>query len=149
MSLVTGEYLARGRSAQLGKAGTGTVQVAVELEVIEGNYAGQHATWFGFFTEKTQERTLESLRLLGWQGDDLSDLKGIDRNDVKIVVEEETYNGKTTAKVQWINAPGGMALKDPMSADQAKAFAAKMKATVIAQRKKAASERKGNDDPPF
>lgn len=156
MNLPNGQYPGRGVSAALGTADTGTEQVAVELVVTSGEHQGKRMTWFGFFTEKTTERTLESLRHLGWQGDDLSDLTGIDRNDITFVVEAEEYKGEMKPKVRWINAPGGMALKAPMGPEAAKAFAAKMKGAVVAQRQKSGTAAGGagasapaSDDIPF
>lgn len=133
-TLVPGTYNARGVDAQLGMASTGSEQVAVELEITDEGFAGQRITWFGYFTEQTQQRTFESLRLLGWEGDDLSDLRGIDRNPVRVVLENDTYDNKTRLKVRWINGPGGIALKTPLTGDQARAFAARMKAAAVASR---------------
>ena len=35
---------------------------------------GNSITYFGFFTDKTMKRTIESLRYIGWEGDDLAEL---------------------------------------------------------------------------
>lgn len=133
-TLTPGTYNARGVSAQLGTTNDGKEQVAVDLVFTDGEFAGRHITWFGYFSEKTIDRTFESLRYLGWEGDDLADLRGVDRNDVSIVLEEEVYEGKSRIKVRWINRGGGLALKQPMTADQARVFAARMKARAAAHR---------------
>lgn len=64
--------------AQFGmtKGGNGkapTKQVAVQFELLEGPAAGARLTWFGYFTEKTWQRTVEALRYCGFKGDDLMD----------------------------------------------------------------------------
>ncbi len=140
-----GRYTARAIEGGLGNANNGNPQIAVRFQILDEGHDGQEITWFGSFSKnkgqgsKTPlERTIESLRVCGWEGDDLSDLTGIDANEVSLVIEHEEYEGKTQAKVKWVNRPGGLALKAPMSVDSAKAFAAKMKGEVIAASKGAA-----------
>lgn len=87
-----------------------TPYVRIMFEIQEGTEAGQSVEWTGWLTEKTQERTMETIILTcGWKGNDLSALNdgvmnGID-GDVFIVVEHEDNpdNGKTYAKVRWVN----------------------------------------------
>lgn len=138
---------ARGVIAALGKTSGGSPQVAVELEILSGPDAGHSITWFGYFTEKTQQRTIESLRHLGWKGDDLSALDGIDANEVSIEIHHEEYNGEQQAKVKWINASGGLAMRDAMGAADAKAFAQSMRGAVI-QANAAAKQRGGSAPAP-
>lgn len=135
--LVEGTYRARGVLGALGMTSTGREQVAVELQILDENFAGATITWFGYFTEETQERTFESLRTLGWKTDDLSNLDGINANEVKIVLKDEEYDGKWRLKVAWINKPGGLALKTPMNEQQARSFAAQMKGRAMASRRAA------------
>jgi hypothetical protein len=132
MTLTAGTFNARGVSAGLGFTSNGAPQVAVELKVLDEGFVGETITWFGYFTEGTHERTIESLRTLGWKGDDLDNLDGIADNDVRIVLDEEEYDGKTRLKVKWINKAGGLALKTPMTPEQARAFARQMKGAVLA-----------------
>ncbi len=65
-----GKYRARPIAAALGLTSKGTDQIAVTFELLDP--AGERITWYGFFTEKTTDRTLESLRHCGWKGNDLS-----------------------------------------------------------------------------
>jgi hypothetical protein len=127
-----GTWKVRGVAAALGMTGTGKEQVAVELEIIEGEPKGQRITWHGYFSDATFDRTIESLRLLGWQGDDLSDLSGIGGLEALVVIEHEEYEGKVRAKAQWINGPGGIALKERLDQGQAAAFAQRMKGKILA-----------------
>lgn len=134
MALVAGKFRAKGASGGLGYTSGDQPQVAVELHILDPDYAGETITWFGYFTDKTQERTFETLRLLGWKGDDLSDLTGITDNEVSVVIEEDEYQGDVRLKVKWINKVGGLALKTPMTPEQAKAFAIQMKGNALASR---------------
>lgn len=130
-----GSYRAKAISKDLCFTSTGKEQVAVGFEVTDGGpQHGRHITWFGFFTDAAMGYTFEKLRILGWQGSDVSDLSGIgESGEVEIVCGEEQYNGKTYIKVQFINALGsaGMAVKNTMDDAQKRAFAARMKSFVV------------------
>lgn len=132
-----GTFKARATEGALGWTSKGKEQIAVSFVLLEGDAEGSQITWYGYFSDKTQDRTIESLRVCGWQGDDLSDLTGIDANEVWLVIEhEENDQGEVRARVRWVNGGGGVQMKEPMAADQAKAFAARMKGAVMAQRSK-------------
>lgn len=144
-----GRYKAKGVLGALGETSKGAPQVAVLVEITEGEHAGTQLTWHGYFTQLTEDKTLEQLRVLGWSTDDLDDLKGIDANEVSIVVEHETDDkGETRAKVRWINRPGGLAMKQVMDATAAKKFAASMKAKAIASRKAGGAPQRNGALPP-
>ena len=130
--LPNGKYRARAKSAALGLTGTGKEQVGVEFEILTEGHTGESITYYGFFTEDTTERTIKSLRVCGWQGSDLDNLDGIDANEVELDVEEDTYNGKTSAKVKWINKPGGLAMRAQLDPAQARSFAQRMKGAIVA-----------------
>lgn len=108
-------------------------QVAVCFEVLDGPHAGHRLTWFGYFTEKTTARTIQALRYCGFRGDDLAAAAAqtLDQQ-VSITVEHAEYNGKVSAKVAWVNAPGGggFKLSAPMKRDDMRKFAAEMKMAV-------------------
>lgn len=124
-----GTYPARPTRHQWGYTEGGKEQILVDFQITgESEFAGTSISWFGYFTDKTWERTLEALRYCGWEGDDLAVLS-LDK-DVEIVVEHETDdNGTVRAKVRWVNRPGGgrIELKKPMSEGQLRNFAASMK----------------------
>lgn len=154
-----GTYKARAIEGALGLTSTESEQVAVRFAITQGPHQGDEITWYGFFTEKTIDRTLESLRYMGWAGDDLSELNGIDKNEVSLVIEHEErdFNGemKTVARVRWVNSGGG-GLKNKLEGAPLKAFAARMKGHVVAQRQKMGlpnataprARATGNDAPP-
>src|SRR6185295_5235482 len=69
-----------------------TPQVVVTFEVLSGPYAGDRIAWFGYFTDNTEKRTMESLRICGFVGDDLDKFNDQNpQNEVQIVVKHEEY----------------------------------------------------------
>jgi hypothetical protein len=112
----------------------GTPQVAVCLEILRGPEAGQRITWMGYFTDNTEERTLKSLRICGFEGADLDKFaEQRPTNEVVIVVEhEEDQNGKLRAKVAWINDPnfGGMRMANALAGPELRKFGAQFKAKL-------------------
>jgi len=156
MSLEPGTYTARCIDAQLGETKKGTPQIVLEFEVVGDNaWAGSRITAYCFLTEAAMDRSLESLRYCGWRGADLSDLSGVMDNDVELVVKDETYEGKTFPRVQWINRPGGKSggARAPLAADKAAAVNQRIRArlAVVDQKIKAQKPAAGgpNDEPPF
>lgn len=131
-------YKARAVDGSLAVAGTGTENVAVLFSITSaGEYAGYQITWYGYLTDAAIDRTLDALRLCGWEGDDLNRLTGLDRNEVEIVIEhEEDLNGKTHAKVKWVNGPGGLAVKNRLEGGAAQAVAQRLKGHVLAHRQR-------------
>ena len=126
---------ARALEGALGLTNTGKDQIALLFKLLEGPDENRMIPWYGFFTEKTTERTLETLELCGWEGDDLSDLTGIDRNEVYLVIEhEQDQQGEVRARVRWVNGAGGIAMQNRMDPAQAASFAQRMRGTVLARR---------------
>lgn len=144
-SIPRGTYRARGvaGSAQLGTTEGGNPQIAASFEILDETFEGKTVPWYGYFTEKTQKRTLESLRLAGWSNDDIDNMEGFGDTEVDIVVEHNEWEGKVTARVAWVNraGSGGLALKSPMSPDQRKAFASKIKGMAVLSRQAAEKEK--------
>ncbi|HVY62177.1 MAG TPA: DUF669 domain-containing protein [Planctomycetota bacterium] len=127
--LPIGKYRARAIEAQLGETKTGKEQVVVRFELLNDGFEGQTITWFGVFaTDKMAKRILEGLRACGWRGTDIGDLSGVTDCDVEIEVEHNTWEGKTSARVKWVNRIGGGPAVTPLAPDKARAFAARMKA---------------------
>jgi hypothetical protein len=126
-------YAAQAESWTLGRSSTGKEQVAISFLVLTEGATHERLTWYGYFTEHTFDRTVETLRTCGWQGDDLSDLSGVEQNKVSLVVVDEDFEGKVTARVAWVNRTGGgPSVKEVLEGNEAKAFAAAMKDRVRA-----------------
>jgi hypothetical protein len=140
--IAAGPHRALAQSIQFGHAGDDNKeQVVVEFKLTDASDPdfGYSISWFGFFTDKALQRTIESLRYLGWKGDDLAELPtlaetGMLPEEVDLVVEHEEYKGALRAKVAWVNKPGGgrVQLAKPMEADSLKSFAARMKGSIAA-----------------
>lgn len=131
-----GHYLARGVVAFLSETKAGQPQAAATIVILEeGPYSNTQMPWFGplgdHVEEKHRIRTIESLRSLGWTGDDLSEnpLPGIGSLDVSVEVKHEEYQGVVRARVAWINKAGATFAK-PIEANKGKAFAAQMKGLI-------------------
>lgn len=153
MTITCGAWRAKAISADFGRTAKSSEQVAVLLEFLDGPNQSQRITWYGYFTEKTADRTLESLMIAGWDGDDLYELVGLGTTDFEAVVEEDTYEGKTRTKVQWINRMYGNtpAMKQKLNDGEKRAFAERMKGRALAlkQNQPAPPAADAGDDLPF
>lgn len=135
--LPAGTYRAKATDWKLGFTEKQDPQLGINFEILQdGPYKGWNTSKFLYFTEKTFDRTIESLRYLGWTGEDMDELQnrggGLDKNEVSIVVEHETYEGKTRAKVSWINRVGGVVMNRAMAPEDVVSFAAKIKQKIRA-----------------
>ncbi len=105
--------------------------VEVIFEVVDGEGKGRKFPYQGYFTEATQERTIQSLRLCGctFPGDDVTNLAGITTNVVEVQVEDSDF-GK---KVAWVNEAGRGAISDENTLDKSskKALAGAMKGMLL------------------
>lgn len=138
-----GTYTAKAVEWKLGVTGTGKEQIAVLFQLEDGS----QITWYGYFTEKTTERTLDSLEYMGWDGVDISNPVGLDRNEVRVVIDHEVseQDGKTYARVKWVNRMGGLAVKEELTGGALQSFKQRMQGAVMARRQNKPPE----DRPPF
>jgi len=136
-----GTYPARAVEWKLGITSQGTEHIAVLLQLEDG----RQITWYGYFTEKTMERTLDSLEYMGWDGEDITNPVGLDRNTVFVVVEHKEHDGKTYAEARWINRAGGLAVKEELAGGALHAFKERMQGAVMARKQR----RPPADRPPF
>lgn len=132
---MTGKWLALAESWDFNHAKTGTPQIVVTFKIAGGPFDGDRVTWFGSFSERASDRTLESLRYAGWTGDDLSAIEALP-TEVELEIELEEYEGRYTNKVQWVNKAGRVKVQNAMSDDQLRAFAATMRGKAVASRAK-------------
>lgn len=128
-----GDYRAKAVGAQLGETSNHNEQIAIRFALLD--FPGQHITYYGTFTEAAFEYTMGAIRVAGFKGEDISDLSSLADGvapEVILVVIHEEYNGKISSKVRFINSTGGMALKQALQPDQAKAFAQRLKGKILA-----------------
>lgn len=140
-----GRHKGRAVSATLGVSDTGSEQIGVMFVITEGNAKNSTVSYRGFFTDATFERTIESLRYMGWTGNDLSVFLDVDEvgcyellpDEVELVVEHEqssTADGRVFPKVRWINkiCAGSVSMKNKMDKASAKAFAERLLGACVA-----------------
>lgn len=149
---VKAKYTARACGApSFAQAASKNWQVAVPFEVSHGEHTGETITWIGVMHDTTDrngvsghERVIQSLQYAGWQGDDISELAELDdatamsmlSEEVELVCDVETYDGKTRLKVQWVNKVGAgrFTFKEAATKSDLKSFAAQMKSTIRGMR---------------
>src|SRR3954468_14263609 len=102
------------------KAGEPKISMRFKLSTGETIY------WYGYFSENARDRTVKALRLVGFVGDSLADASNQRLNQpVQLVIKHEEYNGKTSAKVQYVNPP-----RAAFDSSKLSKFSAEMRAAV-------------------
>lgn len=115
----TGQYKARATKnwALSESSQKGTPYVHLELEILaEGHYQGRLVYKDLWLTDGAWEYSLKDLRTCGWTGTDISDLTGVEANEVNVTIEHEAMTDKESnpltdddgrvkmrARVRWIN----------------------------------------------
>ncbi len=113
-----------------GTSSKGTPELLVRLNVHE---LGRQFTSPLYFSPDAEAYSFDRLRAMGWKGEDLSDLTGIDANEVDVSISYENYTDPTTRvtspkmRVQIISGGGNFHSSNPMSLRE---FAASVKATT-------------------
>jgi len=127
MALIpAGKYRAKAQTYELAQTKNGDPQVAIDFSLKLGDGTYTRHPWFGHFTEKTTDRTLESLRHMGYQGTNLLEVTpAMLPNVIEVVVEHETdQKGQPRSKIRWVNRGAGSAT--PLATDKRANFAAEM-----------------------
>lgn len=78
-----------------------------------------------YLTQAAAQYVYERLRALGWEGNDIRDLRGISKNEVDIQVKTEDYQGKPVTKVEILSGGGRFKSATPVDKN---VFAAKLAA---------------------
>jgi hypothetical protein len=123
MALLAGTYQAQVLRWKFGTASTGTEQIELEFFVPSEN---ENIRSYLYFSDAAWQRSVEALKVCGWDGRDFGSLDGIGSVEVEIVVAEEVYKDKISYRVKWINPLGGGGMKNEMDEPQKKAFVARM-----------------------
>ena len=124
-----GVYRARAvkGSEQYTRTGSGNEQIVIELDLLD---LGERVSTYLVFTEKSAPYAIEKLRAMGWTGQDLLDLRGIDSRDIDVEVKYETYKGKDQMRVEVLTSGRGLVARDRLDAQGMRAFAAKYAAVA-------------------
>jgi hypothetical protein len=113
-------------SEQYAESGSNkTLTVALDLQVKE---LEQSVTTFLYCSPAAYPYSVAKLRACGWKGDDITNLEGVDANEVDIDIEMETYEGKSRPKVNILDGGGGKVRLDAVI-DKA-AFKARLQAAI-------------------
>lgn len=139
-----GTYSAKPIEWGIGETKNGDPQAVVHFKIHDADGSTHNLTWYGSFKEKVKTHTIKALINCGLQGNDLdqfglgSEGKALDKNrEIELVVSQETMdNGKTYARVKWINLPSGSrfrALATPQEA-KSKLASLNLKAEIMAVR---------------
>lgn len=118
------------RYIHMGESKSGKPQLCVVFEVTNGPSQGRQLRWYPVITEKTVDWVLASLRAMGHKGDQMvDDAQQLDQV-VSLVISHNEWEGKVTARVDWVNAKGSSVVKmhAPMSQDKIRTWNAKMAA---------------------
>lgn len=128
-TIPAGTYAVRGvkGSEQYGESKSNTPQIGINLEIIGGEHEGTQITTILYFTEASAPYAIARLRSLGWQGDNLENLDGINENEALARVSYETYEGKERMKVDIMTGGGTFTFNKPLNPQQKRAFAAQFK----------------------
>lgn len=131
-----GTHRAKAVEWALGTSQSGTEQIAVAFEILSDSHKGRKITWFGYFSEAALERTLSALRTCGWAEscDSIAELTGMGSAEVDLVIEDEVYEGKTRARIKWVNKVGAISLKNPMTHQQKLSLSERLRAAAIKSR---------------
>ena len=144
-----GRYTARVKDYGLATTMAGDPKVTVLFTFKDEEGKQQDMFWDGFLkSPKSKEITIDALLVCGLKGDDLTGFENgaesgkLDLSrEVEIVVNHEEFNGKTRAKIAWVNRTGGASFKD-VSPDAVKKLSGlNLKADIMARRKETGIEK--------
>lgn len=152
-----GKYIARIKDFGVGTTKAGDPKAMVMFTLKDENGTSHDMTWNGSLKEgRAREITIDALLICGLKGDDLSRLSmGVEsgildvNSDVQLDIQHESFEGKTSAKIKWVNRPGGAAFRDKLTPDLAvqKMAGLNLKADIAARRKETGLADKKKDLP--
>jgi hypothetical protein len=152
LPLEKASYRVRAVAADIGMSDNGNRQVSITGRVVDHeHYTDEEITAILHFTEKTQDRSIESLLNFGFPIDDITQLAEADEQKCAELLPEiaefacapEEYNGSVRLRVQWVNKPGRgkFTFKNKLEGGDLKAFGAEMKSAFKNARGGAAPRR--------
>ena len=132
MICAEGTYRAKVIEKELTEAKTGTPQVAITYEVVDGEHAGETIRDYAALSEAALKYTVEKMRACGWQGVDVSNLETLGSKECQIVVKSEVYNGESRLRVRFVNdlTRTGSAIIGTMDDAKKRAMAAKLRGLI-------------------
>jgi len=127
-------------SEQYGESSNGNPELLIDLVLHE--LSDRRVTTPLYFSPGAAPYSIERLRALGWEGNDLQNLKGIGKNEVAVEIKWDLFEGSWKMKVQISSGAGKFTTAKPQ--DKA-VWAAKVGAITGAPTTNAG----GGTKPPF
>jgi len=137
-----GSFIADLISWEYGYTKNDLPQLALGFRLVDGPDAGRMINAYRNFADKAIKHTLDAMTVLGWDGESLESPEGLGTKQVMLVIKHEEYQGKWSAKVQYINSLTRLNSKPMTQGDRSK-FGASMKGALSAYKR----ERFGNAAP--
>lgn len=111
-------------SEQFGESSTGSEQVAIDFELVDGGHVVTSVLAFG---GKAAAISLGRLRACGWAGG--ATLAGISKNEVTLQAKYEEWNGETKLKWEIKDGGGGrFSFKEKLDEGRKASFMSKLNA---------------------
>lgn len=111
-------------SEQAGVDSKGNLRLAVDMALSDGSGA---VTVTFSFAGAAPEWSIKKLRMLGWVGDDIDNLKGIDTNEVEVRIYEEVFEGKPQRKADIVFGGGTFKFEKQLDDREKRSFAAQFR----------------------
>jgi hypothetical protein len=89
-----------------GTEGAPFIRIPCVVDMPESDMHGCESVWYGYLSEKSRERTEETLKqVFGWDGN-FDNEEGLDAfigRKVRLQCDESEWQGKTQVKARWLN----------------------------------------------
>jgi hypothetical protein len=105
---------------QYGESSKGTMEIVLQVFVPD---LGRTMSTILYFSDSATPHSIERLRVCGWEGEDLSDLKGIGKKKFDFQITTDMYEGKPQIKTNIVSGGGRITTSKVIDA---KTFAAKV-----------------------
>src|ERR1017187_5857158 len=120
-----------GTWAQFGESKNGNPEMIVDIDLkLDDAGNTRRVSTPLYFSAEAAQYSFDRLKACGWVGPDVSDLTGVDTNEIDVEVRHEPYEGEMKTKVQIMSGGGRFNTAKPV---EAKAFAAKVAAIAGTQ----------------
>lgn len=121
------------------------------FEITDGPDKGRAIGRYFYFTDAAKLFSIESLRNTGatFPGGDITDPEGIGDVECLIVIEHETWEGKTRAKIKYVNKFGGIKAEHKLDDSAKRSFRDRLKADLLATGSKPKANAISEDDIPI
>jgi len=108
-------------SEQFGETTNGNLQIALTMRMTVREGLTQEWATVLIFSPESAKYSRERLVLLGWDGKvgDVTDLRGIDKNEVDVRLWQDSYQGKAQIKCE-IMTGARMTFDKPLTKDEFK-----------------------------